>query len=167
VPEIKWDAGEHGGYKLHTMKMDAGPAGEAIGGDLQIAAAIKKESVLLAAGKDAMTAIKKVIDGGAGTEKVPAVAFTLRANQILEMAGKLGPPNPMLKGLQAQLAALPPGSDEASVQSVPLDHGVMFRLTLREGAIKAIAMGATMAQEMAQPKPAPGGFEAPPGLEDF
>jgi len=170
VPEIKWDAGEQGGFKLHTMKVDVGPAAEALGGDLQVVAAIKKDSVLLAAGKDGMAAIKKVIDAGSGTEKVPAVAFTLRAGQLLAAAGKMGPPNPMLKALEAQLAALPAGADEAAVKSVPLDHGVMFQLTLREGAIKAIAMGAMMAQEMAKGfgPPPPGDFEAPPpGLEDF
>lgn len=164
VPEIKWDAGEHGGYKLHVMKVQPDPAiALVLGGPVQVVAAINKESVLLAAGADPMTALKKVIDGSAGAGKVPAVGFTLRAKPLLEMAAKMGPPNPMLQQLLGQMAALKPGEDEATLKSVPLDHGVMFRLTLNEGALKAIAIGAIMAKEAGE-RPAP-----PPGAggDDF
>lgn len=162
VPEIKWDAGEHGGYKLHVMKVKPDPGiAMLVGEKVEVVAAINKESVLLATGADAMTALKKVIDGSAGGEKVPAVAFAIRIRPLLDAAAKMGPPNPMLQGLAAQLAALKPGADEATLKSVPLEQGVMFRLALNEGAIKAIVMGAMMANQAAQAPPP--GFGGPPG----
>ena len=169
VSELKWDAEEHGGYKLHVMKIKVPPPGALVVGEIvEIVAAVNKKSVLLAAGPDASATVKKVIDASAaGAEKVPAVAFTLRLKPLVEAAAKMGPPNPMLQPLVQQMAALKPGADEVTFMSVPLDHGVMFRLTINEGAIKAIGLGIAIREAAMRPRPFPGGPGGPGGDGGF
>ncbi len=140
-PKVQFNAGTHAGVTLHKASVpvpDREPeARELLGEKLDIVLGIGPKSVYLAAGKNAESLLKKVIDQSAQSadKVVPAMQLNVSVLPILKFMASVDE-NPMLPGLIATLEKS--GSDKLVMTSQGSARGSSMRIEVQEGLLKLI-----------------------------
>lgn len=141
APEIKLNAGQHGGITLHKI---TGPipegekdAREILGDKLNFVVGTGPKSVYVAFGKDAEGLLKKVIDQVTqkGPAAVPPSQFNVALLPILKFAASVDD-NPIVPELVSVLEKN--GKDKITVVTEPRPRGSNTRILVEEGVLELI-----------------------------
>ena len=144
--QLKINSGKHAGFNLHSGKGTLPPnAPEAVrkifGDAITIAIATGPKSVHIAVGKNCEANVKSAIDRAAAKPSAPAEAFKMRLvlSQLLNYIQSIEASPISEAMLNASTAA--PGNDRIMIDSTSIERGVIVRLSLEDGVMKAIAAG--------------------------
>lgn len=143
-PEIEWDADSHAGVSFHTMSIPVPDpdSQEVLGETVQVVLGTSDTSFYIAAGSDAATQLKGIIDASqaGGAKKVSPVQMSIAATPILQFAGQFAPP----VGLLAAVVGQSGGKDHMKIVNTIEGTGSTTRITIEEGMLKAVGMAAAM-----------------------
>ncbi len=159
---LKLDAETHEDVNLHvlslpTEELDEGaePMRKLVGDHLDLIVGIGPNSLYLAAGRDAASELKQVIDASkAAPEKAISPAkVTVALEPILKMVAELADDDSarQIAGMMALTLSQSPDKDRVTMETRPIPNGSMTRITLEEGVLRIIGTGVTMAQQMMGP----------------
>ena len=142
-------AGKHAGFNLHKVAIalppDADEAAKKIFGNaVTISIATGPKAVHIAVGKNCDASIKSAIDRAASKPTAPAemIKMRLALSQLLNYIQSIKP-TPIS---EAMLSAASAGNDRILVDSQPIERGIVIRLSLEDGVMKAIAEGVKAGQ---------------------
>jgi hypothetical protein len=148
APEIKLNAGQHGGITLHKITGPI-PEGEAeareiLGDKLNFVLGTGPKSVYVAFGKDAEGLLKKVIDQVTqkGPADVPPSQLNVALLPILKFAASVDD-NPIVPALVSVLEKS--GKDKITMVTTPRPRGSNTRILVEEGVLQLIGEGAKKA----------------------
>ncbi len=132
-PKVQLNAGSHGGITLHKLSFavpQEPEARELLGEKLDAVLGIGPKSVYFAAGKDAESLLKKVIDQSAqaGQKAVPAAQLNVSVLPILKFMASVDE-NPLLPGLIATLEKA--GNDKLLITSQASARGSSMRIEIQ------------------------------------
>ena len=171
---IKLDAGEHAGIRLHTlalptseMEQGAEMLPQLVGETLDVVIGIGDEAVYLAAGRDAMSTLKQVIDKSKAEAGAPALPMRLSvaASPIAKFVA--GVSDGQVQGIAAMVVKALEQSgakDHLTLTSTSIPRGTKVRLEMEEGLLKLI--GTLPILMMGAGPGGPGEF-GPPGGPGF
>jgi hypothetical protein len=149
--QLKINAGKHAGFNLHSgkgsLQSDAPEAARKIFGDtVTFAIATGPKSVHIAVGKNCDASVKSAIDRAAAKPSAPAEAFKMRLvlSQLLNYIQSIEATPISEAMLNAASAAS--GNDRIMVDSTSIERGLIVRLSLEDGVLKAIAAGVKAGQ---------------------
>jgi hypothetical protein len=140
-PKVQFNAGTHGGITLHKASVPVpeheAEARELLGEKLDVVLGIGPKSVYIAAGKNAESLLKKVIDlsSQSAAKTVPAMQLNVSVLPILKFMASVDE-NPMLPGLIASLEKA--GNDKLVITSQGTPRGSAMRIEVQEGLLKLI-----------------------------
>jgi hypothetical protein len=140
-PEVKFDAETYKGIVFHTLSVpvpaDEEEARQVLGEKLDVVVGIGGEAAYLSLGHDASGMLKKVIDAS-GQKKADAqpMAMNISLTPIFKFAASVQD-NPVLELIGGTLEKSE-GSDHITLDATPSENGVLYRLTVEEGILKAI-----------------------------
>ena len=155
-PAIQWNTLAHAGIQFHTVTVPIPESEDEVrqilGDSVDVAVGFGKDRVYLAAGKDPVGTVKRVIDqsaAGADDEAAPLV-FSVALGKIVQFAAAQVD-NPKVN-LVADAFAQAEGKDHARITARAVPNGVRYRLEVEDGVLKAIgtatsAAGATTTAE--------------------
>ena len=144
APEIKLNAGQHGGITLHKI---TGPipegeskAREILGDKVNLVVGTGPKSVYVAFGKDAEGLLKKMIDQVTqkGPSDVPPSQLNVALLPILKFAASVDD-NPIVPALVSVLEKS--GKDKITVVTEPRPRGSNTRILVEEGLLQLIGEG--------------------------
>lgn len=154
MPEVSWASDKHKDVTFHTMQApveDDEKAKKLFGEKLDIVVGIGKEAVYFGLGRDALAAVKKVIDDSAANPKkaVAPMEVTVALGQIMNAAKELADEEekPQIEMVADMLANEASGRDHVRMVAQPVENGVRMRIEAEEGVLRAIGMAA-MQQQM-------------------
>lgn len=146
---VKFNADEAQSIKFHTITIPI-PAGDGerekmalrlIGSKLEIVVGIGADNAYLAAGRDAMTTLKKAVQASAqiGTKDAVPVDVKVSTQQVTNFVAAVGKPKDRA-GAAALAGELKktPGKDHISLVARPISNGVQYHLEVEEGIVRAI-----------------------------
>ena len=149
--QLKINTGKHAGFNLHsgkaTLPPDAPEAAKKIFGDsVAIAIATGPKSVHIAVGKNCEASVKSAIDRAVAKPSAPAEAFKMRLvlSQLLNFVQSVEATPISEAMLNAASAAK--DNDRIMVDSTSIERGLIVRLSLEDGVMKAIAAGVKAGQ---------------------
>ena len=149
--QLKINSGKYAGFNLHsgkgTLPPQAPAAVKKIFGDaVTIAIATGPKSVHIAVGKNCDASVKSAIDRAAAKPSAPAEAFKMRLvlSQLLNYIQSIEASPVSEAMLNAVSAAV--GNDRIMIDSTSIERGVIVRLSLEDGVMKAIAAGVKAGQ---------------------
>jgi hypothetical protein len=167
---VKLDDGSHDGVNFHRISFPVEAFEEGteqakalLGDPVELILGIGPNSIYAAAGKDAESTLKQIIDASkASPEKsiAPGKVVVHMAPIMQAVAGAAQKPE-----VQAQIAPMTEALEKASgkdgmvIESRPIDNGSVTRITMEEGLVRLI--GVAVQQAMAAQ--AAGQFQAAPG----
>ena len=153
---LKTDVGEFQGVRFHTVTVDI-PADadnrdkvvSLIGEKLEIVIGIGDEAVYLAAGRNAMSTLKKAIEKSSGTEDVLPMELSISMTQAAKMMAELSDGDEKAQA-EIALAALKKaaGKDHIKITVVPVLRGAKFRFEIEEGLLRI--MGAAIEEQLGE-----------------
>jgi hypothetical protein len=158
---LKLNAETHDGVRFHVLNI---PVPEKqlvpmVGETLEVVVGIGDDKVYLAAGRNAIATLKKVMDdskAGAGAD-IPPLSLSVSAIPIAKFVAAVA--DDMQAKMMAQMVATTleasGGKDHLKITSTPITNGVKTQLVIEEGLLKMIA---TVSQMMGV---GPGGPGAP------
>jgi hypothetical protein len=157
LPKVQWNAEKYGDVSFskftHDVPEDKEDVRKLLGEKLEMFLGIGKDSVYFAAGKDAMTAVKKAIDDSKQSPNKPASQgeLTFALGQILTAAKTIADDDakPQLEAISQMLSG-GSGRDHIRIVGQPIENGVRMRIEAEEGVLKALGMAAMQAQMQAQ-----------------
>jgi hypothetical protein len=140
-PEVKFNAGAHGGVQLHTITAPI-PEAEAetrelLGDKLQVVVGTGKNSFFISVGKDSESLLKKVIDRNAAEagKPVPPVQLNVSLLPILKFYSSVDD-NPIVAGLVATLEQ--EGNDKLLIVNTAGPRSSTTRVEIQEGLVRVI-----------------------------
>lgn len=146
-PAIKWDAEKHAGVSFHTMSIPVPDEAtqDILGETIEVVLGTSDTSFYIAAGTDAATQLKSIIDTSAanGAKKVPPAQISIAAKPILQFASQFAPPI----GLLAAVVGQSGDKDHIRITNKIIENGSITRITIEEGMLKAIGMAGAMLGE--------------------
>jgi len=148
--QLKINSGKYAGFNLHSGKvteLPEAPAVQKIFGDaITFAIATGPKSVHIAVGKNCDASVKSAIDRAAAKPSAPAEAFKMRLvlSQLLNYIQSIEASPISEAMLNAASAAV--GNDRIMIDSASIERGVVVRLSLEDGVMKAIAAGVKAGQ---------------------
>jgi len=149
--ELKINSGKHAGFNLHSGKVTLPPeapgAVKKIFGDaITFAIATGPKSVHIAVGKNCDASVKSAIDRAVAKPSAPAEAFKMRLvlSQLLNYIQSIEA-SPISEAM-LNAASAADGNDRIMVDSASMERGVVVRLSLEDGVMKAIAAGVKAGQ---------------------
>lgn len=145
---VKLDVGAHEGVNLHAVSIpipedaeNREQVVELLGENLDLVLGIEAKAVYVAAGQNAMDALKDAISKSkeeAG-KKVPPMQVSLAAGPIAEFIAKFGEEE--AKPVAAMLAVMlqqVEGKDHLTIKSTPIPRGVKVEILIEEGILKLL-----------------------------
>ena len=151
--QLKLNTGKHAGFNLHSVGIPLPPnapgaAKKIFGSSVSMAIATGPKAVHIAVGKNCDASVKSAIDRSLAKPSAPAemVKMRLVLSQLLNYIQTIEP-TPVS---EAMLSAAAVGNDRILVESQSIERGIVVRLSLEDGVMKAIAAGVKAGQ--------PGGF---------
>ncbi len=158
---LKLDADSHQGVRFHTLTLPTDEIGEEMvtklfGESIDVVLGISNTSVYMAAGSDAVSTLKQVIDQSKAQpdKEIPPMRISLAATPIAEFVAATIPDNPdnmenmmakMMATSVAEMLAQAGGKDHVTLTSKPIPNGTTIRLEVEEGILKLIgSMGEMM-----------------------
>ncbi|MEQ8212049.1 MAG: hypothetical protein RH917_19780 [Lacipirellulaceae bacterium] len=157
-PEVNWNASSHNGVQFHTaskeIPADEEEARQIFGDTLTMALGLGEESAYFAVGRNAVNAIKEVMDASAsaGSKTVPPMEISFAATQITEFASVIAgveggaEAQAMIEGVSNMLANDASGRDHIRMLLTIIPNGSKFRIEAEEGVLRAIGMLVMQAQ---------------------
>ena len=143
APQVNLDAEEHAGVIFHTLSIDAreidSQAERILGNEtLDVAVGTGKETIYLAVGKDALSALKEAIDASAAgsPENLPLFQTTVTLGAILEFAQTVDESGAM--AMMAPLFEQVSGNDRISMTETAIERGILMRVEVEAGVLKLI-----------------------------
>ncbi len=147
--QLKVNSGKHAGFNLHSVSIalppDAAEAAKKIfGSSVTIAIATSPKTVHFAIGKNCDASVKSAIDRGSSKPSATAELIKMRLglSQLLNYVQSIEP-TPVS---EAMLSAASAGNDRILVDSRSIERGIVVRLSLEDGVMKAIAAGVKAGQ---------------------
>ena len=147
--QLKINTGKHAGFNLHKLAIALPPnAAEAakkmFGSSVTMAIATGPKAVHIAVGKNCDASVKSAIDRAASKPTAPAelVKMRLVLSQLLNYVQSIEP-TPIS---DAMLNAASAGNDRILIDSQSIERGIVVRLSLEDGVMKAIAAGVKAGQ---------------------
>lgn len=151
--QFKINTGKHAGFNLHSVSVPLPPnaaeaAKKVFGSSVTLAIATGPKAVHIAVGKNCDASVKSAIDRSLAKPTAPAEMLKMRLvlSQLLNYIQKIEA-TPVS---EAMLNAAVAGNDRILVESQSIERGIIVRLSLEDGVMKAIAAGVKAGQ--------PGGF---------
>jgi len=156
---VHLDAETHEGVNMHmlsvpTEEMDEGAEvmQKLVGTQLDLIVGIGPKSLYLAAGRDAASNLKQVIDASkaAPGKAVTPVKIHVALEPIINTVAAVGEDESarQIAGKLSELLSQSEGKDQVKIETRPIPNGSMTRITLDEGVLRLIGSGALMAQQM-------------------
>jgi hypothetical protein len=112
-----------------------------IGENLDIVIGVGKETAYLAAGRDALPALKKAIEASArgGAKPVQPLGISLAVKPVVSTTAEVGKPEDRPKAAWAneELKKLP-GKDHVSLSVQPISNGVQVHLEVEQGLVRLL-----------------------------
>ena len=147
APEVVFNAGKHGDVNLHTVSLpvpdDEEEARRVLGDELVVVVGTGSKSVYLALGDGGVDLIKKVIDSSASNNKdASPMILSVALGPILRFAAKFEN-DPKFAALADALADAQ-GKDHISIEAIPIDRGMSYRLGIENGVLQLIGKAASM-----------------------
>ena len=147
--QLKINAGKHAGFNLHKLAIALPPnaaeaAKKVFGSSVTMAIATGPRAVHIAVGKNCDASVKSAIDRAASKPTAPAelVKMRLVLSQLLNYVQSIEP-TPIS---EAMLNAASAGNDRILIDSRSIERGIVVRLSLEDGVMKAIAAGVKAGQ---------------------
>jgi hypothetical protein len=150
---LKMDAEKSHGIKFHTISIPIPQEADnrqavvgMIGESLEIVIGVGKEHGYLAAGRDALPALKKAIavSSAAGATPVRPVEVSLAFRPIANLTAEIGKPQDRSKGAMAnEELKKTPGKDHVLLTVRPISNGVQAHLEVEQGLLRVIGRLAT------------------------
>ncbi len=145
---IQFDAGECEGVRLHTVSVpipedakDREKVVSLIGETLDVVVGIGKDSLYVAAGRDAMKTLRQAIQRSAAEayRSVPPVRFSLAVKSVAEFIAAVGEEKdrPQAQKL-AQWLQDQAGADRIELVVTPVERGVRYRVEFDKGILRAL-----------------------------
>ncbi len=151
--QFKLNTGKHAGFNLHSVSIPLPPnaaeaAKKVFGSSVTMAIATGPKAVHIAVGKNCDASVKSAVDRSLAKPTAPAEMIKMRLvlSQLLNYIQKIEA-TPIS---EAMLNAAAAGNDRILVESQSMERGIIVRLSLEDGVMKAIAAGVKAGQ--------PGGF---------
>jgi len=149
--QLKINSGKYAGFNLHSGKGTLPPRAPAavkkiFGDAVTIAIATGPKSVHIAVGKDCDASVKSAIDRAAAKPSAPAEALKMRLvlSQLLNYIQSIEA-SPVSEAM-LNAASATKDNDRIMVDSASIERGVIVRLSLEDGVMKAIAAGVKAGQ---------------------
>lgn len=151
--QFKLNTGKHAGFNLHSVSIPLPPnaaeaAKKVFGSSVTMAIATGPKAVHIAVGKNCDASVKSAVDRSLAKPTAPAEMLKMRLvlSQLLNYIQRIEA-TPIS---EAMLNAAAAGNDRILVESQSMERGIIVRLSLEDGVMKAIAAGVKAGQ--------PGGF---------
>ncbi len=151
--QFKLNTGKHAGFNLHSVSIPLPPnaaeaAKKVFGSSVTMAIATGPKAVHIAVGKNCDASVKSAVDRSLAKPTAPAEMIKMRLvlSQLLNYIQRIEA-TPIS---EAMLNAAAAGNDRILVESQSMERGIIVRLSLEDGVMKAIAAGVKAGQ--------PGGF---------
>ncbi|MDY0167506.1 MAG: hypothetical protein RBS80_13245 [Thermoguttaceae bacterium] len=163
---LKLDAETHQGVNLHVlsvptdeMEEGAEPMRKLVGDQLDLIVGVGPNSLYLAAGRDAASELKQVIDASeaAPDKPISPAKMSIALEPIVKLVADVADDDSakQVAGALALALSQSPEKDRVTIETRSIPNGSMTRITLEEGVLRLIGTGVTMAMQSAN---APGGF---------
>lgn len=148
APKIKFNASTHAGVTLHTGSATLPPDAPKdlrnyFGDSIPFVVGTAPKAIYFALGKDSETSLKKFLDANSKAKangKVDPGHGHVDLIPILRMVKQMSP-NSMVDIILTKLEENP-SLDSIILDSKLVPHGIVYRMTLEEGLLKAIGAGA-------------------------
>ena len=157
MPPISWNAESYGDMSFHTLSHPTGDdeaAQQLFGDKVDIAIGIGDKSVMFAAGRNWLAAVKKVIEGSQAepNKSVPLAEVTVSLAPIFDAMAALGDEDKrdMLRSIADMLANNASGRDKVKMIAKAVPNGAQTRIELEEGVLRAIGAGIKEGQRQQQ-----------------
>ncbi len=152
-PGVEWNAATHADVNFHrlTVPIPEGEEARQLFGDhLNVLVGIGNDSVYLALGRDAMEAVKNVIDTSAAEpgKEVPPSEITFSLGQIVTVVAAFADEKdkPNLEMVANMLSSEANARDHVRMVVQPIENGARSRIEIEEGVLRAAIMMGQMAQ---------------------
>ena len=151
---VKLDTEKSGEINFHKISIpipagnkDSEKAVQLIGETLDIVIGVGKENAYLAAGRDAMTTLKKAIDASvrAGAKSVSPLEISLAVKPVASFAAAVGEPKDRPKAalVESELTKTP-DKDHVILTIRPISNGVQVHLEVEQGLVRLFGRLVTM-----------------------
>lgn len=155
---LKLDAETHQGVRLHTFSIPTPDPemAKAIGETLEVVVGINDTSIYVAAGTDAISTLKQVIDQSKAQpgKKVPPMRIAIAATPIANFVASSmpdGDPSKMMAGMVAGMLQQTGGQDKLTITTEGITNGVRMRMEVEKGLMQLVGMASKMAGGMMGP----------------
>jgi hypothetical protein len=145
---VKLDAEKSGAIAFHQISLPSPvvfggmpQAAKLVGDTLEIVLGIDKENVYFAAGRDAMSTLKKSIQEStqAGPKSVLPLEFSVAAAPFASAVAAIGDPLQQKQAAMVESALKKtPGKDHVSLKLMPINNGLKMRLELEQGLLRLL-----------------------------
>ena len=157
MPAVNWNSQSYGDLKFHTMShpTDADDEGaqQLFGEVFELAVGIGENSVMVAAGRNWLDAVKKVIDDSQANpnKSVPPMEMTVSLGPIMAAAADLADEDekPMLEMISNMLENEASGRDKVRITTTMIPNGARARFEMEEGVLRAIGVAVMQSQMQA------------------
>ncbi len=155
--DVKWSAEKHEDVTFHTASIpiegdddDDQAARKVFGDTLNMAVGIGEKAVYFAMGRDALDAVKKIIDDSAASPAKATVPMEMSValGQIMNAAQGFADEDdkPQIAMIADMLQNEAAGRDHVRINAQPIENGIRMRIEAEEGVLRAIGMGARQSQ---------------------
>ena len=144
---VKFDADKASAVSFHKITIpipagghDSEKAMKLLGENLEIVIGIGKENAYVAAGRDALSTLKKAIQASATVGKKESLPVDVKVSTqaVMSFAAEMGQPKDR-PGAAAAAAELKktPGKDHITLVARPVPNGVQYHLEVEQGIVRA------------------------------
>lgn len=143
APAVTLNAETHAGVKFHKVAVPIPQDGDKklakiLGSQLDVWVGIGAKSAYLAAGKDSLTTLKKVLDVSGGSPRpVDPLQIIISIESILKFNQVVEPENVIATMLAGELAKTP-GKDHVNIVVKPIKNGSVARVSFEEGVVRVL-----------------------------
>jgi len=143
APAVTLNAETHAGVKFHKVAVPIPQDGDKklakiLGPQLDVWVGIGAKSAYLAAGKDSLTTLKKVLDVSGGSPRpVDPLQIIISIESILKFNQVVEPENVIATMLAGELAKTP-GKDHVNIVVKPIKNGSVARVSFEEGVVRVL-----------------------------
>ena len=143
---LKLNAETHDGVRFHVLNIPVPPGPDKdivplVGKTLEVVVGIGDDKVYVAAGRNAIATLKKVMDNSKNGADIPPLSLSISAIPIAKFVAAVA--DDMQAKMMAQMVAktleASGGKDHLKITSTPIPNGVKTQLVIEEGLLKMIA----------------------------
>jgi hypothetical protein len=158
---IKMDAAEQDGVRIHTVSVPVPYEAEdrekivrMIGENVDVAIGVGDEAVYVAAGRESMNALRKIIQNSKKEDAtvVPPLRISVAVGALADFMAKVGEGQDRAQAaVAAALLEGAAGSDHVNIVASAVDRGLRFRLEFEQGILEAVGKAAQQKRQAKGP----------------